>query len=707
MKGNAWFVFLATATLQCGITVFAAWVLWINFTADERAVVATLWVSYAGMPILAGLLLLLLLGLGINLMFRWYINPLHAITEEVKVIALSHPGHRLTTEGRPELQALIDSLNLLAERYQQVQDDVEARIREANISLEEEKSTLAALMAKLTQGVVVCNREGTILLYNERAQYLLASAAEPEDSGWIGLGRSIYGELDEDLIQHALLHIQQRLQQGELRLMAPFVASRRGGQLLNVNLVPVLDSDHALNGYILTFQDITQRAEAENRRGDLLQALTEGQRSAIAGIRAAIETMLEYPEMDEANSRSFQMIIRDESLKLSEYVNRIMIEYANDLQVQWPLEKMLAGDLLAVIGRRVNNSCGIRIKISVPVQPLWLKVDSYAIAKAMVFIIGKLIGGFQARELELSLEAQDTFAGLDLSWRGKPLDMETLRSWDKQDLSAKHKGNPLTLHEVIDRHGSAVWTYTGIDCCHARFLLPLPGKERPESESGNAAIRDQAYDFKLFQASARPSQLDAVALSELHYTVIDTETTGLDPAGGDEIIAIGAVRIVNGRILKQEVFDCLIDPRRPISQAAMMIHGISNKMLRGQPTIDKILPRLHRYVEDTVIVGHNIAFDMRFLDIKQEQTGIKFTNPVLDTLLLAAVVHANQDEQSLEALAQRLGIPIAGRHTAVGDALTTAQVFLAMLPLLEEKGLRTLQEVREAAQTTDYAQIKY
>ncbi len=530
MKGNAWFVFLATATLQCGVMVVAAWVLWINFTADERVVVAGLWISYAGMPILAGLLLLLLLGLGVTLMFRWYINPLHAITEEVKVIALSHPGHRLAPEGRPELQALIDSLNLLAERYQQVQNDVETRVREANMSLEEEKSTLAALMAKLTQGVIVCNKESTILLYNERAQYLLASTAETEGSGWIGLGRSIYGGLDKNLIQHALLHMQQRLQQGELRLMVPFVARRQGGQLLSAHLVPVLDSDNALSGYILTLEDITQRAEAESRRGNLLQALTEGQRSAVAGIRAAIETMLEYPEMDEINSRNFQMIIQDESLKLSGYLNQMMTEYASDLQVQWPLDKILAGDFLAVIERWLNDSCGIQIKISAPVQPLWLKVDSYAIAQAMVFIVNKLIARFQASELELSLEAQDAFANLDLSWCGKPLNMETLRSWDKHNLSSEH--SDLTLHDVIDRHGSAVWTYTDINYCHARFLLPLPDHEPSESENSHTAIRDQDYDFKLFQASARPSQLDNVLLSELNYTVIDTETTGLNPAGG-------------------------------------------------------------------------------------------------------------------------------------------------------------------------------
>ena len=71
--------------------------------------------------------------------------------------------------------------------------------------------------------------------------------------------------------------------------------------------------------------------------------------------------------------------------------------------------------------------------------------------------------------------------------------------------------------------------------------------------------------------------------------VFDTETTGLDPAAGDEIISIGAVRIVNNRLLRFETYEQLIDPGRPIVAMSQTIHGISNKMLRGQPTVDKVL----------------------------------------------------------------------------------------------------------------------
>jgi DNA polymerase-3 subunit epsilon len=215
------------------------------------------------------------------------------------------------------------------------------------------------------------------------------------------------------------------------------------------------------------------------------------------------------------------------------------------------------------------------------------------------------------------------------------------------------------------------------------------------------------YDFDLFNQPGQKSELDERPLTELTYTIFDTETTGLNPAEGDEIIAIGAVRCINGRLLRQETMEQLIDPRRRMSQAAINIHGISPDMLEDQPTIDQILPRFYNFAEDTVLVAHNAAFDMRFLQMKEEQTGIKFIQPVLDTLLLSAVVHPTQSDHSLDAIAQRLGIKLLGRHTALGDAIVTGEVFLKLIPLLAEQGIHTLKEAREAAQQTYYALIEY
>ena len=196
-------------------------------------------------------------------------------------------------------------------------------------------------------------------------------------------------------------------------------------------------------------------------------------------------------------------------------------------------------------------------------------------------------------------------------------------------------------------------------------------------------------------------------MTELTYTVFDMETTGLKPSEGDEILSIGAIRIVNCRLLREERFEQLIDPLRSIPWESVQIHGIHPEMVIGQPIIDTVLPRFQQFTEDTILVAHNAAFDMRFLQMKEEQTAVRFNNPVLDTLLLSAIVHPAHEDHNLEAIAQRLGVRVLGRHTAMGDAVATGELFLKLLPLLAEKGIYRLKDALEASKKTYYARMKF
>ena len=108
-----------------------------------------------------------------------------------------------------------------------------------------------------------------------------------------------------------------------------------------------------------------------------------------------------------------------------------------------------------------------------------------------------------------------------------------------------------------------------------------------------------------------------------------------------------------------------------------------------------------------MLVGHNVAFDLRFLQLKEAATGVRFDHPVLDTLLLASVAQPDEASHSLEAIAARLGVTVSARHSAAGDALTTAQVFLKLLPLLAQRGILTLAQAREAAEASYYARLRY
>jgi DNA polymerase-3 subunit epsilon len=238
-------------------------------------------------------------------------------------------------------------------------------------------------------------------------------------------------------------------------------------------------------------------------------------------------------------------------------------------------------------------------------------------------------------------------------------------------------------------------------------MLPLA-----ENSSGSTDVtelpesRPEFYDFDLFNFNAADvtSDLRERRLEDLVFTVLDTETTGLDP-NTDEIISIGAARCVNGRLLQGETFERLVDPKRRVPDASTAIHGITNAMVKGQPTIEAVLPAFARFSEDTVLVGHNVGFDMRFLKLKEAATGVVFDQPVLDTLLLDAVLHPDHTDHTLEAIAERIGVDVLGRHTALGDALVTGEVFLGMVRLLAEHGIVTLGAAIDASRATDMSRV--
>jgi DNA polymerase-3 subunit epsilon len=710
IKLGAWLAFLATVLLAFGTIGATIWAVWIELDPQQQDVLTALWFKHAGILVVGGIILAVAIGFVVNLMFRWYVAPIGAIAEEIRIIALSNAGHRLAVEGKSEIVDLSSSINTLADRYQAVQEDVEKSIRTANAALEEERNTLAALMSNLTQGVLVCNPDGRILLYNQRARALLEGSGERRGGGdWIGLGRSVYRVLDEYRIAHALHNIDHHLRLGETELMAPFVAARPGGRLLSVHLVPVLDGEGSVRGYVLTLEDVTHRVGTESRRGALLKSVTEGHRSALAGIRAAIETVLHYPEMDDAGRHEFLVAIRDEALKMSEHTETLEREIAHDVKVHWTFREILGSDLLATLERQLLEERGIDAEISAPVEPLWLKVDGYALGQSLLFLVDQLVQACGAQGLSLTLERRRALASMVLEWSGKPLHMEALKSWGTRNVTRDGDGTSSTLFEVIENHGGAIWAH-GISPSgrpRLRLILPVSAGDPLNTDNQRNGGFSHDFDFRLFDKAVGSENLETLSLGRLTCTVFDTETTGLNPREGDEIIAIGAVRIVNGRVLHREIFDELINPRQRISEASQVIHGISQEMLRGRPTIHDVLPRFHRFVEDTVLIGHNVAFDMRFLELKQASTGITFPNPVLDTLALASVVHPEQQERSLEAIAGRLGITVTGRHTALGDALTTAEVFLAMLPLLAERGIHTLSEAMAASERTPIARLKY
>ena len=208
------------------------------------------------------------------------------------------------------------------------------------------------------------------------------------------------------------------------------------------------------------------------------------------------------------------------------------------------------------------------------------------------------------------------------------------------------------------------------------------------------AARPLVYDFDLLDKEVS-SDLNNCSLRDLAFVVFDSETTGLDPVS-DDVVQLGAVRVVNGKIVKGEVFDTFVNPGRPIPPGSTAVHRVSDDTVANAPAFDHVCRAFHRFSENAVIIAHNAPFDMAFLRRQSKGTDISFNHPVLDTVHLSAVVFGGSAEHTLDALCDRLDvtIPEEVRHTALGDALATAEALVAMIPILEGRGVCTFAQVR-------------
>ncbi len=162
----------------------------------------------------------------------------------------------------------------------------------------------------------------------------------------------------------------------------------------------------------------------------------------------------------------------------------------------------------------------------------------------------------------------------------------------------------------------------------------------------------------------------------MKFIAFDLETTGT-VAGIDQIVEIGAVKFENGEVTA--VYSTLIDPLKPIPPGASAVNGISNDMVRGKPTIDKILESFSEFCSDYPMVAHNAPFDAQFLiaDYKKHE----FSTPagiILDTLPIARKIFPGLPNYKLGTLVQHLKIPATDFHRAEEDATYCGKLFMEM-----------------------------
>ncbi|HEY0835917.1 MAG TPA: exonuclease domain-containing protein [Azospirillum sp.] len=646
----------------------------------------------------------------------WWVVDRHllragqTLAREAAMIAHGTAAARVPVERYGDLALLARAVNTLGDKLAGARRDIDRAVAESTAKAEEQKGRLGTILRDLHEGVLVCNLKHQILLYNQTVLDLLRL------TGDLGLGRSLLHFVLAEPITHTLERLTLRVREGRHRThahgtTAQFVGGTVDGRILLEGRMSVIlqdggqdggdpDAPPVITGYVVTLQDATGELAALGQRDRLLREATEGIRGPIANLRAALETLADTPDLDAENRRCFETAMLESCNALSDRLEQVTADYRSVMTGSWPMSDIHSSNLGNLIRHRVGAEAGYGVTLTG--LPQWLHCDSYSLVVLFDHLIRQIHGLTGVAGFDLSAEHEGQWVYLDVTWRGTPLPSGTVDGWLDHPLPDALGG--LTVGDVLMHHKSTLWSEApkGREGC-ARLRVPLPPALSPPTAHAVAAAaarttaRPEFFDFSLLHQPLATSELGRTPLEALHYVVFDTETTGLSPSGGDEIIQIAAVRIVNGRILTGETFNQLVNPGRRIPPESIPFHHITDDMVADKPSIAQVLPQFRAFVSGAVIVAHNAAFDLKFLKMKEKAAGVRFDCPVLDTMLLSRMLQGDDGDHTLDGIAQRLGIEVVDRHTALGDSLVTAAVFLRMIDMLRERDVRTLDDAIRGA----------
>ncbi|MFO8046481.1 MAG: 3'-5' exonuclease [Halomonas sp.] len=532
------------------------------------------------------------------------------------------------------------------------------------------RQELETLLQVLDTPLLLCDQHRRVLLFNQAAERLF------EDHHGLGLGKRLDSLLPAVSLQDALGQLPRDGSPREV-----LVPCDERWLRAVMRRVP---GSHGET--LLTLSDTTAAWTSDmGARADLLDSLPRLRRHS-ASLTSAADALTSLGSAAGEMRQRLEKVIDEESQSLGEDIEQLaaLVE-----QMQHEGERLVplwSNDLWEALNERRAGQVTV-----VPVgMPAWFKGD----VMALLVLLGSLIEALQAHRDPPSLEGEVCLGNkrvyLDLIWRGAPLGERQLDEWQQQRLDDL----PLSprVADVLRQHASDAWSLADSDGVHARLRLPLPATERVGAPRPATPPRPEFHDFGIAELPHPDAELAACPLRALEVVSFDTETTGLELRRGDTVISIGACRVVNSRLLASEVFDVRVDPGKPIPPASTAIHGITDADVEGAPPLSVMLPRFRDYVGEAVILAHNAAFDL--LALQPPGAGVTLDMPVLDTLLISRALDASLDGHDLDSLAERYGLsfPPGTRHTALGDARVTAELWLALLPRLEARGIDTLEK---------------
>lgn len=617
----------------------------------------------------------------------WYLfdvnvaKPIDSLAGSLRARAHSDVTGALDSKIAQYLGDLAPAATAAAVSLSETRNALAEAVARETTRLTAEKARLEALLSDVPVGVLLCSGDHLLAFYNGQAVDLMgAGTAAP------GLDRRLFDYLRDGPIR---LAYERLVATGDPDAASDLLCSTlQGARVLSARMRLMASDQASVPGYVLTLRDVTNDLAAHARREALLNEVFDRVRRPAANLSTL---MAAIPEGAAAPGR-LDLALREEVANLTGAVTDLTRRHDEGRSDGWPLAMTRASDLLDGLRARMEAD---GLTAETEAAELLLRCNGFEVIAVLAGIAEAIGREGIARAFKLVVEEDGTGALIRLIWKGPALGMAQLEHWLDGPLEPGIADVP--RRSVLATHATEIWP-EGAGQGANSLCLPIPQARRVVRRPA-PITRAVVYDFDLL-SKARGAKVQDARLEDLTYVVFDTETTGLLPSQGDEIVQIAAVRIVNGRRVEGEVFDTLVNPRRSIPMSSTEVHGITDAMVQDAPFIEDVAARFHKFAEGAVLIAHNAPFDMEFLRRLEASLGLHFDNPVFDTVLLSAVVYGQHEVHSLDALSHRLGItiPEEARHTAIGDTVATADAFLKLMPMLQGRGLTTfgavLSEVR-------------
>jgi DNA polymerase-3 subunit epsilon len=617
-----------------------------------------------------------------------FLRPILEIRRGAEIISRINLNHRIELDSGDELEELAGEINLMAGNLARDYDELETRVREATRAMQEERNRLATVLRTMVDGVVVANMAAEVILMNPRARIILGPGFTT------GIGSALSRIFPGDRLGFYLKRLRKRWAPGR-EIVEEVIFPLRDGKLLKGSLSVVpggTEGEEA--GFLLVFRDLSTPAEGRDRFEETLREMPQLLRGPVATTRSLVETLQRHREMPAEKQQAFLAALAEEVDRLSRRVSATEEAAGAAWKSHWPAipsnpQELLEEAVVSVAGPEVELE-----ESGAPIPPVL--VEPFSWVASLQCVLQWIVQRNSDRSpvgANLRVEEGTVVTTFRIKGRfnGDPAELESLEV-------APAGEETLRLGEMVRRNRGELWTRASGDFIEVRLaLMQATAVSEVRDADGLIEGEPEFYNFDLFlpRPVVEREDLLQAELSDLEYVVFDTETTGLQLSRGDKVISISGVRIRRGRIQEADIFHTLVNPGRPIPAESTQIHGIGDRMVADAPSMNEVYPQFMEYVGDSILVAHNAAFDKKCLDMAAAEAGLpQIDNPYLDTLFLSYGVHAGTKGHSLDAMAERMGITIMGRHTSLGDARATAHVFLGLLALLPGREVRTLADAK-------------